>query len=144
MTALLSPEEIVRGMFAALNARDYARAAGAIAEHCEWWSMPAESLHRGPGAIVAGLREFSAAFPDWRADIERVTAKGTIVVAEWASSGTFQQPFRGRAPNGRAFKRRGCSVADVQGGKIVHYRDYYDRASLLQQLDLTDLLTQAS
>ena len=140
MTALLSPEQIVRGMFAALNERDYARAAGAIAEHCEWWSMPAESLHRGPSAIVAGLREFSAAFPDWRADIERVTAAGPIVVAEWASSGTFRHPFRGREPNGRAFKRRGCSVADVQGGKIVHYRDYYDRASMLQQLGLIDLL----
>ena len=140
MTALLSPEEIVRGLFAALNERDYARAAGAIAEHCDWWSMPAESLHRGPGAIVAGLREFTSAFPDWRADIERLTTAGTIVVAEWASSGTFQHPFRGREPNGRAFKRRGCSVADVQGGKIVHYRDYYDRASMLQQLGLIDLL----
>ena len=127
-------------MFTALNERDYARAAGAIAEHCEWWSMPAESLHRGPSAIVAGLREFSAAFFDWRADIERVTAAGPIVVAEWASSGTFRHPFRGREPNGRAFKRRGCSVADVQGGKIGHYRDYYDRASMLQQLGLIDLL----
>ena len=140
MTALPEPEKIVRAMFTALNERDYARAAGAIAEHCEWWSMPAESLHRGPSAIVAGLREFSAAFPDWRADIERVTAAGPIVVAEWASSGTFRHPFRGREPNGRAFKRRGCSVADVQGGEIVHYRDYYDRASMLQQLGLIDLL----
>lgn len=140
MTTLLDPEKIVRGLFAALNERDYARAAGAIAEHCEWWSMPAESMHRGPSAIVAGLREFTAAFPDWRADIERATSAGTIVVAEWASSGTFEHPFRGRPPNGRAFRRRGCSVADVQGGKIVHYRDYYDRASLLQQLDLVDLL----
>ncbi|HEX4763243.1 MAG TPA: ester cyclase [Usitatibacter sp.] len=140
MTALPEPEKIVRAMFTALNERDYARVAGAIAEHCEWWSMPAESLHRGPSAIVAGLREFSAAFPDWRADIERVTAAGPIVVAEWASSGTFRHPFRGREPNGRAFKRRGCSVADVQGGKIVHYRDYYDRASMLQQLGLIDLL----
>jgi len=82
----MDPEKIVRGLFAALNERDYARAAGAIAEHCEWWSMPAETLHRGPSAIVAGLREFTAAFPDWRADIERVTASGSIVAAEWGSS----------------------------------------------------------
>jgi len=141
VTALLSPEQIVRGMFAALNERDYARAAGAIAEHCEWWSMPAETLHRGPSAIVAGLREFSAAFPDWRADIERVTGSGSIAVAERATSGTFTHAFRGRPPNGRSFRRRGCSVADVRGGKIVHYRDYYDRASMLQQLELIELLS---
>ena len=140
MSAPLSPESVVRGLFEALNRRDYARAAGAIAEHCEWWSMPAETMHLGPSAIVAGLREFTAAFPDWHVDIERVTAAGNIVVVEWASSGTFVNAFRGRAPNGKAFRRRGCSVAEVPQGKIVHYRDYFDRASLLQQLDLIDML----
>lgn len=136
----LSPESIVEGMFDSLNARDYARAAGAIAEHCEWQSVAAESTHRGPGAIVAGLREFVAAFPDWRADVKSVTAAGDMVVIEWDSSGTFQNPFRGRKANGKRFRRRGCSVAEVEGGKIVRYRDYYDRATLLQQLDLIDLL----
>lgn len=137
---LLVPEALVRGMFEALNARDYPRAAGAIAEHCEWHSLGSGNVHRGPGAIVAGLREFAAAFPDWRADVDRVTAVGEVVVVEWSSSGTFERAFRGRPPNGRRFERRGCSVADVRGGKIVRYRDYYDRALLLQQLDLVDLL----
>ncbi len=136
----LSPEGIVKGMFDALNARDYARAAGAIAEHCEWVSIAAETLHRGPGPIVAGLREFVAAFPDWRAEVDRVTSAGPIVVVEWDSSGTFQRTFRGKEPNGKRFRRRGCSVADVEGGKIVRYKDYYDRVTLLGQLDLLDLL----
>jgi len=136
----LSPEGIVRTLFEALNARDYARAAGAIAEDCEWRSMAAETVHRGPGPIVNGLREFVTSFPDWRAEVERVTASGNIAVVEWDSSGTFQWPFRGRAPNGKRFRRRGCSVAEIEGGKIVRYRDYYDRVTLLQQLDLLDLL----
>ena len=136
----LSPEAVVSGMFAALNARDYARAAGAIAEHCEWCSVPTETVHRGPGAIVNGLREFVAAFPDWRADVVRVIAAGDLAVVEWESSGTFEQAFRGREPNGKRFRRRGCSVAEIEGGKIVRYRDYYDRVTLLQQLDLLDLL----
>jgi steroid delta-isomerase-like uncharacterized protein len=136
----LTPEEIVRSMWVALNARDYARAAGAIAEHCEWLSMATETLHRGPTPIVAGLREFVTAFPDWRAEVERVTCAGPIVVVEWDSSGTFEKTFRGKAPNGKRFRRRGCSVAQVEGGKIVRYRDYYDRLTLLQQLDLLDLV----
>ena len=140
MSALLQPESIVEGMFDALNARDYAKAAGAIAEHCEWHSVATEGVHRGPGAIVAGLREFVAAFPDWRADVKSVIAHGDMVAIEWDSSGTFRNAFRGREPNGKRFRRRGCSVAEVEGGKIVRYRDYYDRATLLQQLDLIDLL----
>ncbi len=138
--SLLQPESVVEGMFDALNARDYARAAGAIAEHCEWHSVATEGVHRGPGAIVAGLREFVAAFPDWRADVKSVTTAGGWVVIEWDSSGTFSNAFRGKAPNGKRFRRRGCSVAEVEGGKIVRYRDYYDRATLLQQLDIMDLL----
>ena len=136
----LQPENIVEGMFDALNARDYARAAGAIAEHCEWHSVATENAHRGPGAIVAGLREFVAAFPDWRADVKSVISSGERVVIEWDSSGTFTNPFRGKPANGKRFRRRGCSVAEVEGGKIVRYRDYYDRATLLQQLDMLDLL----
>jgi steroid delta-isomerase-like uncharacterized protein len=136
-----APEEtVVEILFDALNARDYARAAGAIAEHCEWASVATEVVHRGPGAIVAGLREFVAAFPDWRADVKNVLVAGHHVVIEWDSSGTFRNPFRGKPANGKRFRRRGCSVAEIEGGKIVRYRDYYDRVTLLQQLDLMDLL----
>ena len=135
-----APENVVRAFFAALNARDYRGAAGHIADNCEWWSMPQEKMHLGPSAIIAGLDEFTSAFPDWRADVDRVTAAGVIAVVEWATTGTFVAPFRGRLPNGKAFSRRGCSVAEVRSGQIVHYRDYFDRAAMFEQLDLMDLL----
>jgi len=136
----LSPEGTVRGFFDALNDRDYARAAGAIAEHCQWHSMASETVHRGPAATLAGLREFAGAFPDWRVGIERLTVAGDVVVVEWETSGTFTNAFRGRQPNGKRFRRRGCAIADLDRGLIVRYRDYYDRVYLLQQLDLMDLL----
>src|ERR1700687_2003149 len=110
----LSPEATVRGLFAALNARDYARAAGAIAEPCECVSIAAETVHRGPGPIVAGLRAFVTAFPDWRVDVERVTAAGDVAVVEWNTTGTFEGPFRGKEPNGKRFRGRGCSAAQGQ------------------------------
>jgi steroid delta-isomerase-like uncharacterized protein len=135
-----TPENVVRDLFEALNARDYKRALTAIADGCEWWSMPSEALHHGGAAVIAGLDQFGAAFPDWRADIERVTAAGSVVAVEWVSSGTFKGVFRGKLPNGKAFRRRGCSVAEVHQGQIVHYRDYFDRVGILQQLELMDLL----
>ena len=136
----LSPEATVRGLFEALNERDVGRAAGAVAESCEWESIAAETTHRGSAPIVAGLREFVESFPDWEVAVNGVVASGSLVVVEWSSSGSFERPFRGAEPNGRRFRRRGCSVAEVQGGKIVRYRDYYDRATLLTQLDLSHLL----
>ena len=135
-----SPENVVRGLFEALNARDYKRALAAIADGCKWWSMPSETMHRGGSAVIAGLDQFTGAFPDWRADIERATSAGSMVAVEWVSTGTFRGVFRGKLPNGRSFRRRGCSVADVRQGQIVHYRDYFDRVGILQQLELMDLL----
>jgi len=135
-----APESVVRAFFAALNARDYRGAANHISDNCEWWSMPTDNMHRGPSAIIAGLDEFTHAFPDWHAEVERVTASGPIAVVEWMTTGTFIAPFRGRLPNGKAFRRRGCSVAEVRSGQVVHYRDYFDRAAMLEQLDLLDLL----
>lgn len=131
---LLSARAVVENYFDALNVRDYARAAGAIAEHCRWESVATESTFQGPGAIVAGLREFVASFPDWHVHVECVMAWEDRVVVEWTTNGTFTRAFRGREPNGKRFRRRGCSVAQVQGGKIVAYRDYYDRLTLEQQL----------
>ena len=135
----LTPEGTVRTFYEALNARDYARAAGPIAEVCEWVSMPTENVHRGPTAVVNGLREFSTAFPDWHVKVENVISDGRSVVIEWHTTGTFEKPFRGRQPNGRKFSRRGCAVAEFERGQIVRYRDYYDRARLFEQLDLMDL-----
>ena len=140
----LTPEGIVRGYFEALNGRDYARAAGAIAEQCRWESIATETLHTGPGPIVAGLREFVTSFPDWHAEVTAMACSGTFVMVEWTVTGTFERPFRGREPNHRRFRRRGCAVAEVEGGKIVRYRDYYDRLTLHQQLDLIDLLPMAA
>jgi len=134
------PEQLMRAFFDALARHDFARAAGAIAEHCHWQSMATGSVHVGPEAIVKGLREFAAAFPDWTVSIERLTVSGSIVVAEWDTSGTFLNAFRGEAPNGRRFQRKGCAVADIELGMIVRYRDYYDRALLLEQLGLLHLL----
>ena len=138
----LSPEGTVRAFYEALNARDYARAAGPIAETCDWTSMPTENVHRGPAAVVAGLREFTAAFPDWHVEVENVISDGRCIVIEWHTTGTFDKPFRGRQPNGRKFSRRGCAVAEVERGQIVRYRDYYDRARLLELLDLMDLFAK--
>ena len=134
-----TPQGAVKSYYEALNARDYARAAGPIAESCEWVSMPTESRYRGPAAVVAGLREFASAFPDWHVEVERVVASGDVVVVEWLTTGTFLKPFRGREPNGRRFSRRGCAVAEVDSGRIVRYHDYFDRASLYAQLELMEL-----
>jgi steroid delta-isomerase-like uncharacterized protein len=136
----LTPEGTVRRLFGALSERDFERAAGAVAETCRWESVAAETVHTGSQPIVNGLRQFAEAFPDWHVEITTLVSSGRTVVVEWTSGGTFRGSFRGETPNGRSFHRRGCAVAEVERGKIVAYRDYYDRATMLDQLGLRHLL----
>lgn len=131
---MLDPESVVRQLWEAINARDYGRLAGAIAEHCEWMSMPTERSHLGPKAMVDGLRAFHAAFPDGHGEIVALHASGDVVVVEWRMAGTNTGPLNGKPPTGRPFSRRGCSVATVRGGKIVAYHDYFDRLAVSEQL----------
>jgi hypothetical protein len=39
-------------------------------------------------------------------------------------------------PSANVVSLRGISVGDVAGGKIVSHRDYYNAASILQQMGL--------
>lgn len=130
----------MRGYFDALNDRDYDRAAAAFDAACEFVSMASGTRFTGPSSMLNGLREFVAAFPDLRADVEHVVAAGPFVAAEWRTTGTHQGEFRGELPTGIRFERRGCAVAEVRDGRIVRYRDYYDRATLLEQLGVIDVL----
>jgi ketosteroid isomerase-like protein len=128
---VLAPEEVVRQLWDAINARDYARLAGAIAERCDWVSMASGHSYVGPQAMIDGLRAFHDAFPDGRGEIVELHATGDAIVVEWRMSGTNTG---GAEPTAQRFSRRGCSVAVVRGGKIAAYRDYFDRQTLTEQL----------
>ena len=133
-------EALVRSYYDALNARDYDRAAGAFSETCDYVSVASGVRFTGYSSLLNGLREFAEAFPDWRVDVEHVVSSGDEVVVEWKTSGTHEGEFRGAPPTGIRWERSGCAVAEVRGGKIVRYRDYFDRATLLEQLGPSDVL----
>src|SRR3954447_13255818 len=90
-------------------------------------SMPLERTYIGPEAMVNGLRSFHAEFPDGKGEILELYVDGDVVIVEWRMGGT-------QAETKTSFSRRGCSVAQVRGGKIVSYRDYFDRLSQREQL----------
>ena len=133
-------EDVVRAYFDALNERDYEKVAGAFADDCEFVSVASGVRFRGTESVLHGLREFADAFPDWTVQVVNVVASGPYVAAEWMTTGTHEGMFRGESPTGIRVRRNGCSVAEVEAGRIVRYRDYYDRATLLEQLGLTDVL----
>jgi len=133
-------EDVVRAYFEALNGRDYDRAAAAFSDDCEFVSVASGARFTGTESMLHGLQEFAEAFPDWAVEVANVVASGPYVAVEWTTTGTHEGMFRGESPTGIRFRRDGCAVAEVVDGRIVRYRDYYDRATLLEQLRLGDVL----
>ena len=133
-------EDVVRAYFDALNERDYEKVAASFSDDCEFVSVASGTKFTGTHSMLHGLREFTEAFPDWSVEVANIVASGPHVVTEWKTTGTHEGMFRGESPTGIRVRRYGCSVAEIEDGRIVRYRDYYDRSTLLEQLGLPSVL----
>jgi steroid delta-isomerase-like uncharacterized protein len=137
----MNPEETVRKLYEAFSEREFERAAATFADSCEYESIAAGSVVRTGAEVAEGLRAWAAAFPDGFVEMTNVIAVGPWVVVEWHAQGTQTGPLRGEPPSGRRFERRGCAVAEVEAGRIVRYRDYFDRAQMYEPLGLMQRIT---
>lgn len=130
---------VLRALYDAFNAQDFERAFANVAEDVEWVNVALESV-RNRQQLIEGYPAFFAAFPDLHVAIVNIFGSGPFVTIEWHARGTNTGPFMDREPTGNAFERRGCSVAELRDGKVVRYRDYFDRATMLRQLGLLEAI----
>lgn len=119
--------EVVRRLNQALTDRDWAAVRELVAEDCEWTEVPSGEVIHGVETLIGLLRTFTAAFPDFRVESTTLIGDGDLVASEWRGSGTH-------APSGRAFARTGVGIVELRDGKIVRYRDYFDRLTMTEQL----------
>jgi steroid delta-isomerase-like uncharacterized protein len=122
-----------------LNERDWDAHFELIAEDCVWEDVPAGRISRGPAELVDGTKAFVAAFPDIHVETLRVIAQGDLVAIEWRGRGTHTgEPIeRDRVlqqPTGRSFVRDGVGIAQIRDGKVVSYRDHFDRLQMTEQV----------
>jgi steroid delta-isomerase-like uncharacterized protein len=80
------------------------------------------------------VREFRAAFPDGRTQIDDLIAEGDKVVLRWTDGGTHRGPFMGVAPTGKRVTLTGIDIYRIADGKIVEYWCSEDVLGLLEQL----------
>jgi ketosteroid isomerase-like protein len=108
--------DVVRRFGEAMTNRDWRAFRGLVAEDWEWTDVPSGEVIHGVEALVDLCRAFTAAFPDFRVESLNLIGRGT------------------HAATGRAFERTGVGIVEVRDGKIVAYRDYFDRQTMSDQL----------
>ena len=126
-----------RAAWDALNAHDLDRWASLLDAQFVWESDTLPFPVEGPEAARQAMALYFAGFPDLHFELEEELASGGTVVTHWRSRGTHTSDFAGVPPTGKQASVRGCTVAEVRGGKLTRARIYWDSGRLLQQLGVT-------
>jgi steroid delta-isomerase-like uncharacterized protein len=124
---------LVRSFVEAWNTRDFDRFDALMGE--------AAVLHVGGGQVTcdpAGTRaiaeEWTSAFPDWRFELLRLVAEGTLVVAHMPYSGTHRGRIVGVEATGRSCTVDEIVIFRIAEGRIAEAWEVYDDAGMWRQL----------
>jgi steroid delta-isomerase-like uncharacterized protein len=94
----------------------------------------------GVDAVVACWQTWAKAFPDSRATFDEECVGGGTVVLEvtWRGThtGLLDLPGGPVAPTNRPIELQGCQVIALRDGRAQSIRQYFDIATLLQQLGM--------
>ena len=87
----------------------------------------------GPKAVIAFMRGFATAEPDFRWSVTNAVEDGDVVALEWTWRSTYTGPDpAGKQVTKKRLSGRGTSFAEVDNGRIKRFTDYYDLGSFFR------------
>jgi len=96
---------------------------------------------QGVEQVIAGFQGWATALPDSKATINKAFVSRDTVVLELTWRGTHKGPLQtptGQiAATGKPVEIEACQVYQLAGGKPLSMRQYFDIATLLQQIGRT-------
>lgn len=143
-TAPADPDSaaLVRGLYDAYNIRDFDSGARLTTESAKLVNMATGETLTGPDGMRTFLKGWATAFPDSKVTIENLIASGDRVTVEFVGRGTntgpLTTPMGEIQPTGRSVELRFCDVVELRDGKIQNLRSYFDLASMMRQLGISE------
>jgi steroid delta-isomerase-like uncharacterized protein len=136
------PEETARTVaeswWKAFGDKDVRAACAHYAADVDYVDYGVEQSFPGQEAVEAFWQSFFDVIDvdAFSADTHAFTTTETTFAIEWTMHFQLVKPWGAFPPSPNVVSLRGISVGDVAGGKIVSHRDYYNAASILQQMGL--------
>jgi len=119
----MTPKEIVRAFHRAFVSRDVEALIPLYADEAVNHQVAEEPL-RGKEAIRRGFEEFFRAFPGETTEVLNLFEDGEWGIWEWRGGNPDALPGSPVV--------HGCGFFQVQGGKIVFQRGYWDKLTFLR------------
>lgn len=137
MSGSRSPEDVARGVFAALDRRDLAGVAAYLGSDDVQDFVPI-GVQTGRRAVLDVFAELFAAVPDLSMEVEEVLVQGNRACVRWRLRGTFAgRSFQGIEATGRPLDIRGAdAMIEVIDGLIVANTIFYDGAGFARAIGL--------
>jgi steroid delta-isomerase-like uncharacterized protein len=138
---LLSAQQLIAAAKApilAYNDKNWDAIKAAITPDFIYDEVASNRKVQGMDQALPLWKGWAAAFPDSKATFENAYVSGDKVVLEITWRGTHTGPFslpKGPiAATGKKIEVRSCVVSELTGEKVKLQRQYFDMATMLQQI----------
>jgi steroid delta-isomerase-like uncharacterized protein len=130
-------EAVVREHMESENVQQWERTLATFA-HPRYELIGSGQVFDGAEAVANYFKASRAVFPDQRNELLAMHQADDAVIVEFNLLGTHKGPMGKAAPTGRSFKCRMVAIFVFDGEKIACERVYWDSATILRQLGLTE------
>lgn len=134
----LSLIDAAKAPIIAYGKKDWDALKGAISPDILYDEVATHRKLQGNDAFLACWKGWAAALPDSKATVHNALASGDTAILEvtWhgTHTGPLQMPTGQLAATGKSIEVRACLVVKVSDGKAQSMRQYFDMATLMQQL----------
>ena len=140
----ISPQQLIEAAKAPLLAyseKDWDAVRASITSDFVYDEVPTQRQVRGVDQVISLWRGWATALPDSKATFHNAVVSGTTVVLELTWTGTHTGPLETPegpiAATGKSIDIRACNVIEIGAEKAKLQRQYFDMATMLQQLGVT-------
>jgi predicted ester cyclase len=95
----------------------------------------AAEIFAQPGGVERFVGQFLLSFPDLQHTLEEMIAEDDRVVVRFSAHGTHTGQWMDSAPTGKSIQYTGVTVARIAGDKIIEHHTWWDKASLIEQIE---------
>jgi len=127
-------EKVFDDYNAAWNSHDVERIVSLFTDDGVHEDIAIGAVSRGKEELKSFIGTTFVFFPDFKAEVTSRFGAGDWSAREWVMTGTQKGDMPGLPATGKSFSLRGASITELKEGKIRRNTDYWNLASLLQQL----------
>ena len=137
----VSPQALIdaaKAPILAYNDKNWEKVRASITPNFIYDEVATQRKAQGPDQVIPLWQGWATAFPDSKASFHGALVSGNTVVLEVTWQGTHKGPLQtpkgAIAPTGKRIELRACNVIEIAGDKAKLERQYFDMATLFQQL----------